>query len=119
MKLSAAIDTFISDMRVSGRMNSAASERSYRGTLDKHCDDVANRDPSYVGRSDVKRTLARWDHPNSQGKNRSVLVSFYDWAMEEGIRKDNPARADAAPQSPADDGVPDDARGSRPTPWRS
>ncbi len=39
----------------------------------------------------MKRTLRRWSHPNTQATNRSKLVSFYDWAQEEGLRKDNPA----------------------------
>lgn len=30
--------------------------------------------------------------PNTQRKAHAILVSFYDWTMEEGIRKDNPAR---------------------------
>ena len=55
--------------------------------------------PSYVGRDDVKRTLRRWTHPNTQRKNRAILVSFYDWAMEEGYRKDNPARQTRPPKS--------------------
>ena len=60
--------------------------------LDRHGDDVDDRDPRYTNRDDVKRTLRRWSHPNSQSKYRSVLVSFYDWVMEEGLRADNPAR---------------------------
>jgi integrase/recombinase XerD len=99
VKFSRAIDLYIADMRSEGRINSPASERSYRGTLDDHCDDLGNRDPSYVGRDDVKRTLRRWTHPNTQRKNRAILVSFYDWAMEEGYRKDNPARQTRRPKS--------------------
>ena len=29
---------------------------------------------------------------------RAILVSFYDWAMEEGVRKDNPARQTRRPK---------------------
>ena len=50
---------------------SAVSERSYRGALYHHCDDLDNRDPAYIGREDVKRTLRRWPHPNTQRKNRA------------------------------------------------
>jgi integrase/recombinase XerD len=91
MKFYDAIDLFIADMRAQGRLNSASSERGYRSTLVAHAEDISNRDPSKVGREDVKRTLRRWPHPNTQGTNRSKLVSFYAWAMEEGLRKDNPA----------------------------
>jgi site-specific recombinase XerD len=98
VKLSLAIDVFISDMRLEGRINSAATERDYRGTLEKHADDVGNRDPRYVGRDDVKRTLARWPHPNSQRKNRSILISFYDWLVQEGERPHNPARQTRRPK---------------------
>ena len=49
MKFSRAIDLYIADMRAEGRINSAASERSYRGTLNNHCDDLNNRDPRTSG----------------------------------------------------------------------
>jgi site-specific recombinase XerD len=93
-----AIDRYIADMKSQGRLNSASSERGYRSTLDAHAEDVGNRDPHYVGRGDVKRTLRRWAHPNTQATNRSKLVSFYDWTMEEALRKDNPARQTRRPR---------------------
>jgi site-specific recombinase XerD len=93
-----AIDVYVADMRAQGRINSPNTERDYRITLDAHADDVTNRDPRLTNRDDVKRTLRRWPHPNSQSKNRSILVSFYDWTMEEGIRKDNPARQTRSPR---------------------
>lgn len=92
MKFTAAIDEYLADMRSQGRINSPRTERSYYARLLMHADDVANRDPRKTGRADIKRTLRRWDHPNTQANVRAILVSFYDWAMEEGIRKDNPAR---------------------------
>lgn len=107
MRFTTVIDHFIADMRAQGRLNSPASERGYRFALEAHAEDVDNRDPRYVGRQDVKRTLARWSHPNSQRKHRSVLVSFYDWLMEEGAvdtggaeirRSDNPARQTRRPR---------------------
>ena len=98
MKFSAAIDAYCDDMLAQGRMNSASTERSYRSVLNRHARDIENRDPRYVGRTDVKRTLRRWPHPNTQRTSRSVLISFYDWAMEEGIRKDNPARQTRRPK---------------------
>ncbi len=98
MKLTAAIDAFCDDMLAQGRMNSASTERSYRSVLNRHATDVENRDPRYVGRNDVKRTLRRWPNPNTQRTSRSILVSFYDWAMEEGVRKDNPARQTRRPK---------------------
>jgi integrase/recombinase XerD len=98
MRFDEAIDRYIDDVRVQGRLNSPSSERGYRSTLEAHALDVGNRDPRNVGREDVKRTLRRWRHPNTQGTNRSKLVSFYDWTMEEGIRKDNPARQTRRPR---------------------
>jgi integrase/recombinase XerC len=91
MNFAEAIDAFVADKRTQGRIGSPATERSYRSTLARHCEDVGNRDPRYVGREGVKRTLRRWQHPNTQRTNRSILVSFYDWYMREGYRKDNPA----------------------------
>lgn len=92
MKFDAAIDRYIEDMRRYGRINSGRTEHSYYSRLRAHSDDVGNRDPRTVGRTDIKRTLGRWPYPNTQRNAHSILISFYDWAMEEGIRKDNPAR---------------------------
>jgi integrase len=98
MKFSEAIDRFETDMRWQGRLNSDASVRAYRSSLRSHAEDVENRDPRYINRDDVKRTLARWSNPNSQRTRRAHLVSFYDWLMEEGFRKDNPARQTRPPR---------------------
>ncbi len=92
MKFTAAIDEYLADMKAQGRINSPRTERSYFSRLAMHADDVSNRDPRATGRQDVKRTLRRWSHPNTQANARAILVSFYDWTMEEGIRPDNPAR---------------------------
>ena len=70
----------------------------YRATLARHGEDVANRDPATTNRQDVKRTLKRWSHPNTQRTCRAHLVSFYRWAMEEGHRKDNPAEQTRRPR---------------------
>lgn len=99
MKLTRTIDAFEADMRSQGRLNSDASVRAYRASLTCHAEDVNNRDPRYTGREDVKRTLARWANPNSQRTRRAHLVSFYDWLMEEGYRKDNPARQTRPPRA--------------------
>ncbi len=92
MRFVVAIDRYLADQRTYGRINSTGTETSYRSRLEAHAQDVNNRDPAKTGRDDVKKTLRRWDHPNTQRVAHAVLVSFYDWAMEEGIRKDNPAR---------------------------
>jgi site-specific recombinase XerD len=103
MRFVDAIDRFVEDMRMQGRINSDRTEERYRRTLELHNDDVNGRDPSLIGREDIKTTLRRWQHPNTQAVNRAVLVSFYDWAMEEGHRKDNPARQVRRPKRrPAD-----------------
>lgn len=103
MTFETAIDLYIADMQAQGRLNSPSSERGYRSTLMAHAEDIQNRDPAYVSREDVKRTLLRWPHPNTQGTNRSKLVSFYDWTMEEGMRKDNPALQTRRPRRRAKD----------------
>ncbi len=87
-----AIDAYVADMVAEGKLNSEVSKRGYRSTLNAHAAQVANRDPRYVGRADVQRTLALWPHPSTRSVNRAKLVSFYDWLMQEGHRKDNPAR---------------------------
>lgn len=92
MRMSEAIDLYVSDMVADGRFNSWETEKSYRACLTFHAEDVGNRDPRTVGREDVIRTLRRWQHPNTRSLHRSQLVSFYDWCVETGLRKDNPAR---------------------------
>lgn len=98
MRFDEAVDLYIADMQAQGRLNSHVSVVGYRATLRAHGEDLGNRDPKYAGREDVKRTLRRWKHANTQGTNRAKLVSFYDWTMEEGIRKDNPARQTRRPR---------------------
>jgi integrase/recombinase XerD len=99
MRFTTAVDQFEDDMRLQGRLNSESSVRAYRGSLTRHAEDVSNRDPRYTNRDDVKRTLARWSNPNSHRTRRAHLVSFYDWLMEEGYRKDNPARQTRPPRT--------------------
>jgi hypothetical protein len=76
-----AIEEFLRDKRNAGQINSVRTEVTYRGRLDALSADVANRDPRYVGREDVKRTLRRWEHPNTQRHARTV---FFDWSMRRG-----------------------------------
>ena len=93
-----SIDAYVRDMRSAGRINSDRTEAAYRNTLELHAVDVGNRDPRTVGREDCKRTLERWEHPNTQRTRRAALVSFYDWTVEEGIRPANPARQTRRPK---------------------
>lgn len=98
MRFAGFIDLYVSDMRAQGRMNSDGTEREYRHVLNAHCEDTGGYDPAFTDRNDVKKTLRRWSNPNTQRKSRSVLVSFYDWTMEEGYRPDNPARQTRRPR---------------------
>ncbi len=98
MKFTAAIDEFLRDKRDAGQINSPRTELSYRSRLECHAEDVGNRDPRTTNRNDVKTTLRRWEHPNTQANARAILVSFYRWAVEEGIRKDNPAEQTRRPK---------------------
>ncbi len=86
-----AIDAYLSEQQQYGRLNSENTERAYRKTLELHAEDAA-RGPTRTDREDVKRTLARWESPNTRARAHSVLTSFYDWQLIEGYRKDNPAR---------------------------
>lgn len=94
MKFANAIDEFIVDMKREGRISSRTdnTEKAYRRVLNWHCDDVGNRDPAKTGRADVKKTLSRWPHPNSQRQAHSILASFYEWCTHEEIRDTNPAQ---------------------------
>ncbi len=79
-------------MRALGRLTTDRSVAEYGRTVRKHAEDAEATDPRATTRQDVKRTLRRWSHPNTQRRKRSMLVSFYDWMVEEGLRPDNPAR---------------------------
>jgi integrase/recombinase XerC len=86
-----AIDAYIRDQRAFGRCNSRHTAYAYTFALRCHHEDIGARSPLQTDREDIKRTLERW-HGNSQYRNHSVLISFYDWAMQEGLRESNPAR---------------------------
>jgi integrase/recombinase XerD len=92
MRFDDAIDRYLDDMQIQGRLNSIESVRHYCATLEAHGEDVENRDPAGVVRADVLTTLRRWSGANTRSANRSMLISFYEWLMEEGFRTDNPAR---------------------------
>lgn len=98
MRFTDSIELFIRDKRSEGRISSDRTEAGYRLTLGAHARDVGNRDPRTVGREDVKRTLLRWPHPNTQAYNRAVLVSFYRWTVQEGMRPFNPAEQTRPPK---------------------
>jgi integrase len=91
MRFSERIDEYIEDQFATGRFNSEATERGYRLTLERFATHLGNRDPRTVGRGDIKAFLSRWTG-NTRGLYHSHLVSFFDYQMEEGFRKDNPAR---------------------------
>lgn len=94
----AVIEDYLADMRAFGRLSTDRSVQEFRRVLLTHVEDAAGSDPATTTREDVKRTLRRWTHPNTQRRRRSVLVSFYDWLVEEGIRLDNPARQTRSPR---------------------
>lgn len=93
-----AIDLFLEDAFALGRLTTARSAAEYRRTVRKHADDAHGLGPTEAGRDEIKATLRRWDHPNTKRRKRSMLVSFYDWVVEEGLRPDNPARQVRAPR---------------------
>jgi integrase/recombinase XerD len=91
VRLTEAIDAFVEDQFATGRFNSPHTEKGYRRTLVAFAEDTGNRDPRKTNRDDIKRTLGRWSG-NTRALCQAHLVSFHDWLMEEGLRKDNPAR---------------------------
>src|SRR3954452_12710453 len=93
-----AIERFLDEMRAFGRLTTERSTAEYRRTLVVHAADAETSDPARTGREDIKTTLRRWSHPNTQRRKRSMMVSFYDWMLEEGLRADNPARQVRAPR---------------------
>lgn len=107
MKFSEAIDLFCDDMIGEGRMapprhgKRSPTEINYRITLNAHAEDVQDRDPRSTFPADVNQTLRRYPHPNTRRKNRSIMVSFYDWSMQvlDPPRDNNPARQTRPPKA--------------------
>ena len=93
-----AIERFLYDAWGLGRLTTERSVAEYRRTVLKHAAAATATNPCLTDREDFKETLRRWDPPNTQRRKRSMLVSFYDWMVEEGLRADNPARQVRAPR---------------------
>jgi len=92
MKFTAAIEVYVRDQFRAGAFNSRHTELAYREKLNRFADHVGNRDPRTVGRNEIKAFLGDNWTGNSQRHAHAILASFFDFAMEEGWRKDNPAR---------------------------
>jgi integrase/recombinase XerD len=90
MTFTEAKERFIADWRAEGRINSALTERVYRGKLDHLSDTVEDRDPADIGRDDMNRALERWTG-ESRRQAHAIYRSFFRWAMTEGMRENNPA----------------------------
>lgn len=93
MRIEVAIDAFIADWKGYGRINSEHTERSYRSKLLLLGEDSGWAQVEDITKADVKKTLRRWEHPNSKLQAHSCFIAFFDWTAEEDIRESNPARA--------------------------
>jgi hypothetical protein len=92
MTFAQAVELFIADMRVIGRLTTDRSADEYCRALLPARRGRRDRRPA---RHDTRRRHAdapSLAHPNTQRRRRSMLVSFDDWMVEEGLRPDNPAR---------------------------
>jgi len=87
-----AIEDYLREQQQFGRLRSLHSVRSYESILRRHHEDMGRSSPLTSTREDVKRTLKRWGPTSSQYHAHSVLMSFYEWMVQEGLRTDNPAR---------------------------
>lgn len=81
MEFMRAIDWFIEDMRGAGRITAATSETAYRAAPGRHADDARGDDPRHTTREDVRKTLRRWQHPNTQRNvTRCCRRSTGEWS---------------------------------------
>jgi integrase/recombinase XerD len=87
-----AIDRFLDDGRLYGRLRSDNSVQAYAIGLQAHWEDAGGLGPLETTRDHVKSTLARYAYPRTQAHRHTIMVGFYDWLIEEGLRLDNPAR---------------------------
>lgn len=93
-----AIELYLYDMQGLARLTTKRSMAEYSRIVQVHAKDAGGAAPHETSRDHVKATLRRWSHPNTQRRKRSMLVSFYDWMVEEGRRPDNPARQIRSPR---------------------
>lgn len=98
MRFSQAVGEYLEEAAADGRLNSPASLRSYSSVLMMLAEDVSNRDPSKVGPEDIRRSLKRWPNPNTRATCRSIFIAFFDFYVEEGHLKNNPARQTRRPK---------------------
>lgn len=98
MRFATAVGEYLQEAAADGRLNSPATIRSYSSVLMMLAEDVDNRDPGKVGPEDIRRCLKRWANPNTRGTCRSILIAFFDFQVEEGKLKNNPARQTRRPK---------------------
>lgn len=91
MKLNDLIDQWL-DFGVVEEGWTPRTVESYRACLWQLAEDTSNRDPRYIGRDELRRFLTRWQNRNTRHNKLSILRSFFDWLVEEGIASTNPAR---------------------------
>lgn len=89
MTFQQAIDRFVKDKR-RYRGFAPTSEVGYRRTLSLLAEQVGDAHPSVVDRRDCMVVLERW-HGETLRTNRAQMISFFRWAMGEGICETNPA----------------------------
>lgn len=101
MNFDVATDHFIGEQRAEGRFGGARTDSSYRRTIELHTQDAAEAghpDILTADRLDVLKTMDRWSHPSTKRVRRAHLVAFYDWAVRNQVRPDNPARQTRGPK---------------------
>jgi integrase/recombinase XerD len=99
MRFNDAVDLFLRDRKVQGRhTKNGTTTRTYRWALGALADEVQNRDPRLVGRQDIKRTLARWEHPNTVLLAMAAYGQFFDYLIEEDYCKTNPVSGITRPR---------------------
>jgi integrase len=113
VKLTHAIEIYVAEMKRAGQMRPQHRAR----VRDRSCTaSPTSRQPRPVApsaatRSALPRPLA---HQNSQRQAHAILNSFFDFALEEGWRKDNPARQVRRAKPPHPERLPHDPRRDRP-----
>jgi integrase/recombinase XerD len=101
MNFTTATDLYIAEQRAEGRFGGTRTDNAYRRTIELHtCDaaDAGHGDVLTADRQDVLNTMGRWENSSTKRVRRAQLVSFYDWAVRNQVRLDNPARQTRGPK---------------------
>jgi hypothetical protein len=101
VKLTAAIEIYVAEMKRAGQMRSRNTELAYRQKLHRFADEIGNRDPRTVSRDEIRAASATGrTRTASARRTRSSRASSTSRSRRGGARTTRPARSAAPGRAP-------------------